>query len=110
MSALSPKAEARDIELAPTQGRSSCSSVLQALKLYRLQEHTETTLFWVVSFLFYLPPAPCHFVGRPALQWSEAKQMPLGYRPPRNIRESFDSWRRGEGTPPYNIQRTFLFS
>ena len=24
MSALSPKAEARDIELAPTQGRSSC--------------------------------------------------------------------------------------
>ena len=31
MSALSPKAEARDIELAPTQGRSSCSSVLQAL-------------------------------------------------------------------------------
>ena len=29
--------------------------------------------------------SPCPFVGRPALQWSEAEQMPLGYRPPPSI-------------------------
>ena len=63
MSALSPKAEASDMELAPTQGRPSRSPVLQA-KLYRFELlNIKNVTLWSGVLFFLCREASYDFVG-----------------------------------------------